>query len=252
MIHQRSKFQWLSFALRQPSLSTALFFADHETFFRTYSTTIASDVTVSITSILKDRSLRGRYCDTAYPSAVVPFYLYGTPHNMHIDHILTRSPNIQLSAENIQLSLHGSDNPVFSDLPILSALEGKKKTLSTDVLDKGPILCIEGISEASMQPFQSTEGPLGDTLASDSSFFFRPEQKFNVSVYEDGKGAGEPGPGIADVGRLKSLGKGELTLGQGRYVDSVLMNRDPYEMKDGSEKFKAWKKVFDRIGKELD
>ena len=103
-----------------------------------------------------------------------------------------------------------------------------------------------------MQPFQSTEGPLGDTLASDSNFFFRPGQKFSVSVYEDGKGAGEPGPGIVEVSKLKLLGKGEMTLGEERYVDSVLMNKDPYEMKDGNEKFKVWKAVFDQIGKELD
>ena len=104
-----------------------------------------------------------------------------------------------------------------------------------------------------MQPFQSTEGPLGDTLALESNFFFRPGQKFNVSVYEDCKRFNEPGPGIVEVEKLKLLGKGEMVLqSEGRYIDSVLMNKDPFEVKDGSEKYKQWKKVFDRIGKELE
>ena len=99
----------------------------------------------------------------------MPFYLYGTPKDLNIDHILVRSPNIQLSADNIQLSL--------------------AQSLPPDVLAKGAILTINGISEAAMQPFQSTEGSLGDTLTADSNFFFRPGQEFSVAVYEDPRAA---------------------------------------------------------------
>ena len=105
-----------------------------------------------------------------------------------------------------------------------------------------------------MQPFQSSEGPLGDALAADSEFFFTPGRELTVSVYEDAKGAGEPGPGILD-GRDSGdrlIGKGKMKLGQGRYVDSVQINKDPYEVPEGDQKFKAWKKVFDQIGKELE
>ncbi|KAK4693691.1 hypothetical protein P7C71_g3756, partial [Lecanoromycetidae sp. Uapishka_2] len=196
------------------------------------TTSIAQDVSVKVTTIIKDRSLKGRFRDESYPSSFVPFYLYGGPNDMNIDHILVRSPNIHLSADNIQLSLD-------KDLPAAT-------------LAKGAILAIHGISEAAMQPFQSTEGPLGDTLAAESNFFFRPGQEFQVSVYEDAKAAGEPGPGIVDVDQLELIGKGTLKLGEGRYVDSVQMNIDPFEMKEGDEKFKAWKKIFDQIGKELE
>lgn len=103
-----------------------------------------------------------------------------------------------------------------------------------------------------MQPFQSTKGPLGDTLAADSNFFFRPGQIFDVSVFEDAKANNEPGPGIVETEKLKLLGKGTVRLGEGRFVDSVQMNIDPYEMKEGDEKFKSWKKIFDQIGKELE
>lgn len=102
-----------------------------------------------------------------------------------------------------------------------------------------------------MQPFQSTEGPLGDTLAADSNFFFRPGQEFNVSVYEDARDAQTPGPGILNVDENMLLGKGKLTLAEGRYVDSVQINNDPFAIPEGDEKFNAWKKVFDQIGKEL-
>lgn len=194
--------------------------------------TIASNVSIKVTNIVKDRSLKGRFRDTNYPSNSVPFYLYGAPNDLNIDHILVRAPNIQLSADNIQLSLSKSLDPV--------------------TLARGAILLINGISEASMQPFQSTEGPLGDTLAADSNFFFRPGQEFKVSVYEDARAAGEPGPGLVDLQNSIMLGEGTMTLGEGRLVDSVQLNRDPFEMKEGDGKFKASKKIFDQIGKELE
>ena len=164
----------------------------------------------------------------------MPFYLYGTPTDLNIDHILVRAPNIQLSADNVSLSLD--------------------KALSAKALSKGAILLIHDCVEAAMQPFQSSEGPLGDTLAADSEFFFTPGREFAVSVYEDAKGAEEPGPGILDgqADGAKLIGKGRMKLGQGRYVDSVQINKDPYEVPEGDQKFKAWKKVFDQIGKELD
>ena len=197
-------------------------------------TKVATDVLVSLTAVVKDRSLRGRYRDTEYPTTGVPFYLYGTPTDLNIDHILVRAPNIQLSADNVSLS---------SD-----------QAISADALSKGAILLIHDYVEVAMQPFQSSEGPLGDTLAADSEFFFTPGREFCVSVYEDAKGAGEPGPGILDVldNGAKLIGKGKMKLGNGRYVDSVQINKDPYEVPEGDEKFKAWKKVFDQIGKELD
>ena len=72
-----------------------------------------------------------------------------------------------------------------------------------------------------------------------------------MSVYED-EDAGTPRQGIVDVDEKKSIGKGKLTLGEARYVDSVQMNEDPFGLKEGDEKFKAWKKIFDQIGKELE
>lgn len=47
------------------------------------------------------------------------------------------------------------------------------------------------------------------------------------------------------------LGEGKMTLGGGRYVDSFLINKDPFEVVEETEKFRAYKEVLDSIGKEL-
>ena len=201
---------------------------------------IATDFVTETISTLKDRSLRNRHSDRSWPRDFVPFYLYGTANSLNLDHILVRSPNIQLSAENVQLSFSqdGSDSVKGED------------GIPAETLAKGAILVFDGISEAAMQPFQSTKGPLGETLGSDSNFFFRPGQEFDVTVYEDGKAPDAPGPGLADVSAAKKLGKGKLKLGQALYVDSVEINKDPFEQIDGVERYKAWKAKLDSVGKQ--
>ena len=298
----KSKTDLVAFHLCSSCVPHPVLYADY-CFRISTSLVIATDFVTETISILKDKSLRSRYSDRSYPADVVPFYLYGTPHSLNLDHILVRNPNIQLSAENVQLSISkgGSDKDEDHSLFSSGGASGEKvggffglgkssgrhghhdrhdhhdrydhhdqknqkdqkdhtsKDTSSDhgsipaeTLAKGAILVIEGISEAAMQPFQSTEGPLSDTLASNSNFFFRPGQEFDVTVYEDGKAFDAPGPGLADVSSSKKLGKGRLKLGQARYVDSVQINKDPYEQIDGVERYKAWKAKLDLIGKELE
>lgn len=222
-------------------------------------TPIVPTLTVQTTSIIKDKSLKGRYRDTSYPTNFFPFYLYGTPQSLNIDHILSRSPNIQLSAEDINLSLEAGASLSIS-ASVASGFSTSASLLTghlpADALAKGLIVTIDNISEAAMQPFQSTEGPLSDTLITENPiFFFRPGQESAVTVYEDPKAWNEPGPGLLDAissGKAKVLGKGKMMLREGRYVDSVQINADPFEIPEGTEKFKKWKKVFDSIGKELE
>lgn len=106
-----------------------------------------------------------------------------------------------------------------------------------------------------MQPFAST-APLG-TSGGDGegqTLFFAPNKTFDVSIYEDpGAFDARLTPALVDGGKgLKMLGKGTMTLGQGVFVDSVRLNEDAYEMKEGIEKFKAWKAEFEKIGRELE
>lgn len=161
----------------------------------------------------------------------MPFYLYGTQSEANIDHVLVRSPNIQLSADNVKLELD--------------------KKLPDDVLANGALLSAMGIQEAAMQPFQSTEGANRDSLGLDSGFFFRPGQKYPVKVFADNKKVDATGPGLAAYDNAKVIAKGTMTLGEGLYVDSYWLNKDPFERVEGEEKFKKWKRVFDRIEQEL-
>lgn len=219
------------------------------------------DVSLEIVSVLKYKSLKSQFRDRKYPSGFVPFYLFGTKKCLTIDHVLVRSPNISLTADDVKLS---------SDL--LDAIPEES-------LANGCLLALEDRSEAAMQPFQSTEGTLSDTLDTKSNFFFTPGNKFTVSVYEDPKDVTENGPGLVDlvVGhkhstdtssathghvvngvtngektQYKQFGKGEMTIGKGLYVDSVQINKDPFHIPEGNEKYKKWKEIFLSIGKELD
>ncbi|MCJ1351200.1 MAG: hypothetical protein MMC33_001182 [Icmadophila ericetorum] len=97
-------------------------------------------------------------------------YLYGKPEGTgsirttptlaqyHIDHILTRAPNISLSASNIQLNLGGSGKGKDS-----------KGSIPSKELSRGCIFYLTQIHEAFMQPFLKTLDLLQD---SNASFFF--------------------------------------------------------------------------------
>ncbi|KAL8784728.1 MAG: hypothetical protein Q9213_003825, partial [Squamulea squamosa] len=103
--------------------------------------TIAQKVQVTSFTALKDRPLNSKYRDHAYPSGHMPFYLYGTPSSLHIDHMLLRAPNIQLSASNINLSV--------------------SPPIPATTLKNGCILYLDGIQESAMQPFLPTSELVG-------------------------------------------------------------------------------------------
>ena len=152
----------------------------------------------------------------------MPFYLYGTPAEQNIDHILVRAPNISLSAEKVSLDL--------------------SPPLTAEQLSTGLICCVTTVHEASMQPF-----PVMDTIREKSNFFFKPGRKHGVTVYADKKGFSENGPGIVEAAMgedAESLATGTLTLGESLYVDSEGLNMDPFQRR---EKYVQWKEEFDRI-----
>ena len=91
-----------------------------------------------------------------------------------------------------------------------------------------------------MQPF-----PLMEDIRSKSSFFFEKGKKLRVSVYEDGREAGDSGPGLLEgVERGKEVAKGTLVLGERLWVDSEGLNVDLFKRK---EKYVKWKEEFDKI-----
>ena len=180
---------------------------------------------------LQRRTLQFSYHPREYVSNFV-FYLYGTPHSLNIEHIIIKCPNIQLSAENIEL--HGI-------------------TVTAEDLEQGSFVMLEGLSQRAMQPFQSSPGASGDALLDNPTFFFRSGQEFQVSVYR-GESETMTSPTHLNMDKQHLIGRGTMKFppNMRRYVDSIELNADPYEVKDGTEKYKAWKAVFDSIGKELD
>jgi hypothetical protein len=123
----------------------------------------------------------------------MPFYLYGNPQQLHIDHMLLRAPNTQISADQVDLKL---DN-----------------ALTEDQLQKGAIALIH-LSEAAMQPMHTTN----------PSKFFGPGKTFGVTIYADRNAAQARGPGLANVNADELLAKGTLTLGPNVYIDYTNLN----------------------------
>lgn len=69
--------------------------------------------------------------DRAYPNKM-PFYLYGNRKEMHLDHLLKTSPNAQISAELVKVSL--------------------SRELSDEELRKGLVAVLDDVFENSLQP----------------------------------------------------------------------------------------------------
>ncbi|KAJ5553355.1 PLP-dependent transferase [Penicillium frequentans] len=169
-------------------------------------------VTISKDDIIKSRPLNSINRDSAYPQHDMPFYLYGSPKQMHISHVLLRAPNIALSAANIILSAKDEDSPK------------PEEHIHAGHLSSGLILALNDYPEVAMQPFQEMVSATDMNKGHD--FFFRKDMSFDVSVWKDPKNNADKGPDL-----LKTIGqpfwKGVLTLSSDLDVDSVWPNKDP-------------------------
>ncbi|KAK0716870.1 pyridoxal phosphate-dependent transferase [Lasiosphaeria miniovina] len=193
---------------------------------------VASDITVKIASVIKNRPLNRHAQDDSYPTGFMPFYLYGTATEQHIDHVLLQAPNISLTAGNVTLGLQDGVD------------------ISTAVVEKrGVIVTLEGIQEAAMQPFPDTNDALP------AEFFFQPGCEFEVKVWDDPRSPTESTRNMLAEMRDKQqpLAKGTLRLGNDVVVDVDKINRDPYgEVAESDETcVSRWRERFSRIGKEL-
>ncbi|KAL4924073.1 uncharacterized protein BDV17DRAFT_295795 [Aspergillus undulatus] len=185
--------------------------------------TILSNVSATLTQIIKNRSLNARNREPNYPATYMPFYLYGSNSQPHISHVLLKSPNIELGAANVQLALDPNT------------------TLEDDELARGAILCLTDTPEAPMQPF------LGVDVDSTNDFFFRPGQKFKAKIWRDLKRAEESGPKLLPTeleGFGPELASGEVLLRSEVLVDAEAVNRDPFGDLTGDEASEAWRELF--------
>jgi hypothetical protein len=148
-------------------------------------------------SVIKNRWLGSNDLDTDYPSRM-PFYLYGTREEMHIDHVLVQAPNAQISAGEVAVEL----------------IEGSESVLNAELKD-GLIVVADFLPEHLMQPFTA------DRL----NRLFCPGAKLDVSVYHDQNAGQRGGPDLCDnLG--KPIARATITLGDNIFVDAHMINLD--------------------------
>lgn len=58
-------------------------------------------VLVAVTKVLKRRPINREYLRASIPMEYLPFYLYGTKTEMHMDHMLIETPSMQLSGDRV-------------------------------------------------------------------------------------------------------------------------------------------------------
>jgi hypothetical protein len=128
----------------------------------------------------------------------MPFYLYGTREEMHIDHVLVQAPNAQISAGEVVVEL----------------IEGSESVLNAELKD-GLIVVANFLPEHLMQPLTT------DRL----NHLFFPGAKLDVSVYHDQNAGQHGGPDLCDnLG--KPIARATITLGDNTFVDAYMINLD--------------------------
>ncbi|KAH9080388.1 pyridoxal phosphate-dependent transferase [Lactarius deliciosus] len=179
---------------------------------------------------LKYRPLSSCYLDPTYPSKM-PFYLYGTAQEMHIDHVLLRGPNAQLSAGDVTVELLEGDRPGF--------IAGLKD---------GLIAVADAIPELLMQPLSANR----------LNSFFHPGAELAVSIYHDLNPTQSQGPGLCD--QLEDpIARGIITLGDDTFADAYMINAEaptdpptfrgygpggPRERLSSPERAKTWRDMW--------
>ncbi|KAE9396101.1 PLP-dependent transferase [Gymnopus androsaceus JB14] len=66
------------------------------------STPLIEEVELANIEIIVNRQIDSTHLENSYLASSVPFFLYGTGKQLHIDHVLLASPNIQLNADQVK------------------------------------------------------------------------------------------------------------------------------------------------------
>ncbi|KAI0012591.1 pyridoxal-dependent decarboxylase domain-containing protein [Xylariaceae sp. FL0662B] len=94
---------------------------------------VLQDIKVDLKKTVVNRPLNSKWRLKDYPSTFMPFYLYGTPNEANIDHVIVRAPNTHLSAGRCKLKFY--------------------KDVREGIWNRHLVLLIENVREAPMQPF---------------------------------------------------------------------------------------------------
>ncbi|KAG2005933.1 group II decarboxylase [Coprinopsis cinerea AmutBmut pab1-1] len=164
------------------------------------SSDLVSQLTIRDVRIVKNRPLLSRWQDPDYDAHYTPFYLYGTSKEQHVDHMLLKAPNAQLTAERVR----------FTDLD---------RPLPEDKLASGLLMYIHR-PERSMQPFDRDNHPK----------FFYPNASFPVTIVDDPFAPTAHGPGLASALSHKHpvVARGTVHLPLNVFTDSCDLNRQDF------------------------
>ncbi|KAL9040357.1 MAG: hypothetical protein Q9214_004515 [Letrouitia sp. 1 TL-2023] len=160
---------------------------------------ICDSFILSNINVVVQKSLANNALSPNYP-VQMPFYLYGTLEQQHIDHLLLVAPNVQLNSDQVTLDL--------------------ERPLTKEELAVGVIAIFSRIYEQSLQPLQNLDGKQADhTKYYAQGLNFAPEETFNVSIFKD----------LTEVNQKDRtpLTNGKITLGVSVWADDEMLNENP-------------------------
>jgi hypothetical protein len=124
------------------------------------------------------------------------YYLYGTKHQQHIEHMLVTSKNVQLTSDQVKLTLASG-------------------AISEADLASGLVVRMDKLRESVVLPVLPPHTPA----------CFQSGTTHKISIFRD---TNLNGPGLArSFDDAAAIASGTLTLGAMVYADSVLLNSDP-------------------------
>jgi len=139
-----------------------------------------------------------------YPP-VMPFFLYGSSKEQHIEHVLLKNDNVQLNCSRVELDFGPSTERILNEIGSSTAF----------------VLTFDDLRERAMQPFGGGHKP----------DFFAPSRTFQVSLHMDP--CASQGLDAVDMHQLfdhlrleSPVAQGTITLGESAYVDFAHLNRD--------------------------
>ncbi|CAE6514843.1 unnamed protein product, partial [Rhizoctonia solani] len=160
--------------------------------------TFSSTFDVSNVQVIKNKPLDSKYLDLTYSDEMY-FYLYGTPSQQHIEHILVASKNVQLTSEQVSLDLSSG-------------------AISEQDLAKGVIVRMDRLRESVVLPVLPPHTPT----------FFKAGAQQKVTIFRDPHAPQRYGPGLTEAYSAASpIAHGKITFGKMVYADSVELNMNP-------------------------
>ncbi|KAJ0341914.1 hypothetical protein KNSL1_010912 [Colletotrichum chrysophilum] len=184
---------------------------------------VIQDVTVTLGKTVVSRPLNSKWRLEEYPSTFMPFYLYGTPTEANIDHVIVRAPNTQLSAGRCDLKFYNEND------------------MDPGIWNKPLVLLIEDVREAPMQPFppNSEIGSKNGAIVAHNDYH---RQNASKSASAEAKATQKNGPrDWYQNGRSNWYGNGNnnfannvVNEAQKKYLSNITCSRCPKKDANGN------------------